>query len=313
MQRKTTSVYLFLIAAVSIFVLLTGCGSANTSTPTARPTRRVFTAVPPTELVLPATRVVTPPDVAAPDTITANSDWTPVIESFDAVEMALVPPGCFMMGSTDEHVFYARSLFNYQWRSLYLAEQPAHEICFDASFWIDRYEVTNAQFASFEGNAAEPSRSEDANHPRTHINWFEAYDFCALRGMRLPTEAEWEYAARGPDALIFPWGDTFIADNAFSDDTAELPNVVGSRPGGSSWVGAHDLSANVGEWVSSDFEDYPYDAADGRENVEGAFILRVIRGGDWEGSPAFARAAFRSYQNPNAKGQWRGFRCARTF
>jgi formylglycine-generating enzyme required for sulfatase activity len=177
--------------------LLTACGGSVETSPTARPARPTPAAS---------------PTVAFP-AVTANADWTPEIRMFDGVEMVLVPPGCFLMGTDD-----GRS-----------EESPAHEVCLDQPFWIDRYEVTNAQFARFEGQAAQPGWWADADRPREQITWFEARDFCALRSARLPTEAEWEYAARGPDGLLYPWGDTFVAENVVYTDRTLARLMMGAR------------------------------------------------------------------------------------
>ncbi|TVR19435.1 MAG: hypothetical protein EA396_12540, partial [Anaerolineaceae bacterium] len=163
--------------------------------------------------------------------ITRNDDWTPVERDFDGITMVQVPAGCFMMGYDGE----------------------GGEQCFDEPFWIDKYPVTNRQYGSSGFWSGD-------DLPRESVNWFDARDFCEARGGRLPTEAEWEYSARGPDGWIYPWGNEFFANNVVNSGgrTAD----VGSRPGGVSWVGALDMSGNVWEWTSSLFEPYPYDADD---------------------------------------------------
>jgi 7,8-dihydropterin-6-yl-methyl-4-(beta-D-ribofuranosyl)aminobenzene 5'-phosphate synthase len=269
--------------------------------------------------------------------VASNGEWTPVVREFDGVPMALVPAGCFLMGSTQEQVDYAvKELWDK--RSWYDHDQPAHEQCFAEPFWIDVYEVSNAQYG-LSGWESGPSM------PRETVNWFDAQQHCGSRGARLPTEAEWEYAARGPDALIFPWGNEFDPtlvnycdsscphkqrDNDTDDGWATLA-PVGSYPGGASWVGALDMSGNVWEWTSSVYASYPFDPNDGREAgncqtkpgndrndsrewgaCEGPSI-RVLRGGSWNyPHKNLLRAADRSWYNPdNWEVFYLGFRCAR--
>jgi formylglycine-generating enzyme required for sulfatase activity len=210
--------------------------------------------------------------------------------------MALVPAGCFMMGSDSGDS----------------DEQPVHEQCVE-SFYIDRTEVTQADFERLGGVKANANGFDGADRPVERITWFEARDFCALRGARLPTETEWEYAARGPDALVYPWGDDFVADNVvYGGNSNSQTANVGSRPGGVSWVGAVDLSGNVWEWVSTLYQPYPYASDDGRENSDNRTDNRVLRGGSWGGIGADVRAAYRGTITPDSRGNYRGFRCARS-
>jgi formylglycine-generating enzyme required for sulfatase activity len=229
--------------------------------------------------------------------VTANGEWTPVTETFEGVEMALVPAGCFMMGSNEGE----------------RDEIPVHEQCFNEPFWIDVYEVTNAQFGSVGCSLYSSSDSQ----PRNCMSWFEAETHCENRGARLPTEAEWEYAARGPDGLIYPWGDDFADDNVvYSSNSGTQTADVGSRSGGVSWVGAYDMSGNVWEWVSSIYQEYPYDTTDGRE-VSGSSdgsSLRGLRGGSWyDGNTLNLRAANRYRNNPDSTFYNYGYRCANSF
>jgi len=258
--------------------------------------------------------------------VTANDQWTPVTQDFGGVEMALVPTGCFMMGSSEDQIDLALQLCASCGRVWFEDEIPQHEQCFDAPFWIDVYEVTNAQYGS-EGSFS------GADLPRETVGWFEAVAHCESRGARLPTEAEWEYAARGPDGLVYPWGNSFdgsLADfcdanctydwrQADNDDGYVATAPVGNYPGGASWVGAMDMSGNVEEWVSSIGREYPYDAADGRE-VDGSIdssSKRVLRGGSWNNSATFLRAACRPWDGPGSasygRGSGVGVRCARDY
>lgn len=212
--------------------------------------------------------------------------------------MVLVPAGCFDMGSITND-----------------DEKPVHEQCFNTPFWIDKTEVTQAQFRANNGVQARNSRFSGDNRPVEQITWFEADAYCRQRGGRLPTEAEWEYAARGPESWVYPWGDSFVADNAvyFSNSGNQTANV-GSRPEGASWVGAQDLSGNVWEWTSSLYNPYPYNASDGREANTGSRtnVSRVLRGGSWINNSDSLRAAYRLRYHPDLRNGYSGFRCARS-
>jgi formylglycine-generating enzyme required for sulfatase activity len=229
-----------------------------------------------------------------------NVDWSPVVQEFDGVPMVLVPPGCFMMGSEEGDS----------------DERPVHQQCFAEPFWIDQTEVTQGQFADFGGRAARPSAYSGSSRPVESITWFEARDFCALRGARLPTEAEWEYAARGPDAWIYPWGNARDANLVvWNRGNSQGTAPVGSIPAGASWVGALDMAGNVLEWTRSLYRSYPYDAADGREADTGNRTdgYRVMRGGSWSSlNAAFLRATYRGQFNPDISNGNRGFRCVRS-
>jgi formylglycine-generating enzyme required for sulfatase activity len=224
--------------------------------------------------------------------ITRNSGWTPASQIFNGVEMVLVPAGCFMMGNEDGVD----------------DEKPVHQQCFDEPFWIDKYEVTNAQY----GSVGCEEWSSEPNQPRNCIGWFDAKAYCESRGGRLPSEAEWEYAARGPDNLEYPWGNDFVADNVvyggYSGGAA-----VGSRPDGVSWVGAMDMSGNLWEWTSSIYQDYPYKSDDGREDSSDTNNLRVFRGGAFSITFPFVRSTGRSFDLPNKYNNLVGFRCVRDF
>ncbi len=220
---------------------------------------------------------------------TAVITWIPQPTDFDGVTMMRVPPGCFIMGSVEGDA----------------DEKPLTKICFDRPFWIDKYDVTNAQFQQFKGIAAQSSRWNDNNRPRENVTWFEASDFCALRGARLPTEAEWEYAARGSQNRTYPWGDSRDFDKFVGG--LETENV-GSKPAGASWAGAMDMAGNVWQWTSSAYTPYPYNKDDGREGF--TVTGRVLRGGAYNSIDI--RSAYRYHLRSNAFGSNIGFRCARS-
>lgn len=219
-----------------------------------------------------------------------NVDWQPYTATINGVEMMLVPVGCFDMGSNNGTE----------------DEKPVTQICFDTPFWIDRTEVTNQQYGS------EGQFSGD-NHPRETISWNEALDFCEGRGVRLPTEAEWEYAARGPDDLAYPWGNGFVPENAVYGENARQSAEVGSRPAGASWVGALDMSGNLAEWVSSAYLPYPYVADDGREDLSRIDISRVLRGGSSGNNATILRLSNRIGFRPTVLSFEIGFRCAKDY
>lgn len=234
----------------------------------------------------PATPTPTP---VPPTPVARNADWTPVEETFGGIPMVYVPAGCFTMGNQEGR----------------RDERPEHEQCLP-SYWIGKTEVTNAQFGShgnFEGD----------NRPRENLTWFEARDFCAARGERLPTEAEWEYAARGVDSLIYPWGNendesVLVFDKNFNSQTWD----VGGYPAGASWVGALDLSGSVNEWVSSLYRPYPYDPTDGRENMDDSTSQRVYRSGYNSYIDYGTSAPIRFRAAPDMREWFLGLRCVRS-
>lgn len=275
--------------------------------------------------------VVLPPGTGTPEptqyvatltAVAALNDWEPVemTDQYGAV-MVQVPPGCFYMGGVTSR-----------------NEQPVHIQCFDEPYWIDKYEVTNAQYQQITG-ADPPSEFADDLNPVDSINWFDARDYCALRGARLPTEREWEYAARGPDSLNYPWGSDFLDDATVYAIEASLPVVDAEgkprRPNGTSWVGAIDMLGNLWEWTSTIYHEYdqslnepiviytyPYVADDGRERDETLAefnarlpiaTARVQRGASWFDNSTWHRTAVRWWEDSSATTNYSGFRCARSF
>jgi formylglycine-generating enzyme required for sulfatase activity len=157
------------------------------------------------------------------------------------------------------------------------------------------------------------SRFIGDNRPMESITWYVARAYCEARGGRLPTEAEWEYAARGPDSLIYPWGNAWNPDNVvWAETSGDETATVGSIPAGASWVGALDMSGNVWEWTSSANTPYPYDVSDGREATDGdrADVIRVIRGGSFGNTDDTMRSTSRSWVEPFLLGGSIGVRCA---
>ncbi len=233
-----------------------------------------------------------------------NADWQPAIQAFHGVDMVLVPAGCFTMGIHPGDTGDSDEL-------------PASRQCFDKPFWIDKTEVTNAQFDAFQGAARLKSNWTEPNRPRTNLRWTEALAFCQLRGTRLPTEREWEYAARGPDDLIYPWGNDWQPDDlVFPDNANQQTADVGSRPAGASWVGALDMAGNVWEWTSTLYDGftYPYSTDDKRDDLSNRTGQRVVRGGSWyDASDYYARASNRGRLGANIQDFSIGVRCAKDY
>jgi formylglycine-generating enzyme required for sulfatase activity len=247
---------------------------------------------------------VTSDHVVLLDAGSSNGAWTPLTMNFDDVQMVQVPAGCFMMGSADGEQ----------------DEQPVHEVCFDAPFWIDKTEITRAMYeACVEAGACIATLAPDYyaydTTPITRVTWEQAQNFCAWRDVRLPTEAEWEYAARGPEGLVYPWGNDYVRDNVVNGESASAPAAVGSKPAGASWVGALDMSGNVWEWVADWYNAAYYETVEpGAVNPTGPADgnVRALRGGSYVDSAYFVRATVRDKLEPTGEHGDIGFRCARS-
>jgi len=238
--------------------------------------------------------------------------------------MVLIPAGKFSMGrkAIDEMQDCPKFTSGCQ-VAWFTDEEPVHEVYLDA-FYIDVYEVTNALYKTcVDQGVCELPQSSNSNthldyygnpefdhHPVIYVDWNQARKYCEWRNARLPTEAEWEKAARGTDGRVYPWGaelDKTFANfhNSVGDTTA-----VGSYEKGKSPYGIYDMAGNVWEWVNSLHEPYPYDAKDGREDL-GGNDLRVLRGGSWgyQGDNSVS-ASYRFGAKPSDSNMDVGFRCA---
>jgi formylglycine-generating enzyme required for sulfatase activity len=254
-----------------------------------------------------------------------NEAWEPYVETFTfddgvRIDLALVPVGSFQMGNDPE------------------ADDGAAdggEQSFTEPFWIGRTEVTNAQYMQCvrAGACDEPDDyGVDFNgpdQPVVGVSWFKARQFAEWLSIAgelfcaLPTEAEWEYAARGPEAWFYPWGNEFdnarlndcdsncddnSRDPAFDDGYAVTSPVGSYSPAGDSWVGAADMAGNASEWTATIYQVYPYDPGDGRNDLVDTTSARVARGGSWNLNFRYARAAYRIQDYPDLRVRDWGFR-----
>ncbi|NNJ11026.1 SUMF1/EgtB/PvdO family nonheme iron enzyme [Chloroflexales bacterium ZM16-3] len=296
---------LLFIALVGILIALmnTSIGGAPAAMP---PTAMAATAMVPTAMVP-----------------TAIGEMLP-----DLVE---VPTGPFLMGSSaaDTQAFDD--------------EKPQHTLALP-TYWIGKTEVTNAQFRPFvEGDGytnpdywtddgwqwrvtnqiTEPGYWRDSNRnadnrPVVGVSWYEAMAYVRWLStqtgldFRLPSEAEWEKAARGTDGGIYPWGNTWVDGQTNGLMVIGYTAAVGTYPDGASPYGALDMAGNVAEWTRSEFRAYPYDAQDGRENVTGTREKKfTIRGGSWIDESIYLRAADRYVNKPDFRISDVGFRLSR--
>ena len=223
----------------------------------------------------------------------------------DGAPMVLVPAGEFTMGGPDV-----------------ADEQPLHQVHLDA-FYMDRFEVTAAHYAKFMAAAKHPpprhwdemNPARDGQRPIVGVSWQSAEAYCRWAGKRLPTEAEWEKAARGTDARLYPWG----KDEPTSEHGNfgkrwkgyETVDPVGSHPHGKSPYGIDDLAGNVWEWVA-DWYHHAYYRSSPTRNPPGPAEgeQKVFRGGGWNHEALLARSSLRNHDEPDTQINSIGFRCA---
>jgi len=194
--------------------------------------------------------------------------------------------------------------------------KPAHAVRITRGFWLAACEVTNAQYATFCGLAGgtRPAGSTQAhNHPVVFVSWEDAVAYCGHYGMALPTEAQWEYAARGPESRRYPWGekwDASVCCHYGSRGRGGWSQPVGSFSAGASWCGALDMAGNVYEWCADFYAPAYYRLSptdDPSGPAEGE--RRAVRGGAWTSDDYHCRCATRSSDLPTQTVSYIGFRC----
>ena len=329
---------LHLAMILSLVAILTACAAPFSSTSTPRP---------------PTATAVLPTPTVAPESV------YPRISDKDGMVQVYVPAGKFLMGSTSadiDRVLETCVPCRHEW---FQNEIPQRQVYLDA-FWIDRTEVTNAMFAEFVAETGYETDAEKEgggivlnlfardwklvkganwqhprgpttdiqgldDHPVVQVNWNDATAYCEWAGRRLPTEAEWEKAARGTDGRMYPWGNqpptgnlVNFADsnlgtpmsNRGEDDGYTFTAPAGSYPDGASPYGVLDMSGNVWERVADWYSD-TYTRAPARNPTgPSSGDHRIIRGGSWSRAAWHVRTAFRYRYSQGNRSSGQGFRCA---
>jgi formylglycine-generating enzyme required for sulfatase activity len=338
-----------LLMAVAVIACLVGSmiannDAANTAAtqtaiaarPTQMVTARIVTAVPPTTApVAPGaptqTLIPTPPPTQLA-TSTPGPGATRIADK-DGMVMLYVPAGEFLMGSADSD------------KDADSNEKPQHKVYLDA-YWIDQTEVTNSMFArfvsargyktdaeklgsgyTFSGTTWPDVKGADWQHPGgpdtnirgldtfpvVLVSWNDAQAYCEWAVRQLPTEAQWEKAARGTDGRLYPWGNTAPDSNRlnFTSQVGKTTEV-GKYPTGASPYGAYDMAGNVWEWVA-DWYDEKYYGSSPPQNPTGptSGSSRVLRGGSWFSVAQIVRSAYRGRNTPEDRYNIMGFRCSR--
>ncbi|MFQ5481436.1 MAG: formylglycine-generating enzyme family protein [Nitrospinaceae bacterium] len=262
----------------------------------------------------------------------------PSLQEFSG--MVGIPPGRFRMGLSlreiNKIMKWCERADKHCSRWWFKDAFPAHSVILDA-YWIDRYEVTNKDYLEFvKATGHRPALDETcttkgcrsgnlwtgrafppaiAKQPVTQVDWHDAQAYCQWRQKRLPTEAEWEKAARGPVGNLFPWGNDMPPGRATYRrkwrGVFTMTNV-GSHPSGASIYGVHDLAGNAWEWVA-DWYDKDYYSRHPKKNPKGPATgqFKTLRGGSWVNNEDTLVSAFRRWSRPKVRFNDTGFRCAR--
>jgi iron(II)-dependent oxidoreductase len=258
-------------------------------------------------------------EAAPPPQAQRGDTWT---NPKDHAKMVFIPAGEFVMGTTPAQVEELLRGFPDWKREGFANEQPAHVVYLDA-YWIDKTEVTNAQFARFvreTGYKAEGGWQEEdgkEQHPAVKVSWNDAVAYAQWAGKRLPTEAEWEKAARGEEGRVWPWGNVWEETRCNFRGRADGYGgtaPVGSFPQGASPYGCLNMAGNVWEWCADWYEaDYYGNSPERNPAGPPSGEKRVLRGGSWIISyPNFVRCAYRYSFDPRLGHGSYGFRCAKT-
>jgi formylglycine-generating enzyme required for sulfatase activity len=326
------------LTATAIFFVRSGIpvASVTTSTAPSIETSLAIATQPPSPAATQTTKVNTAPQATATvpsptqtqaatettlpkNTATSTPNTTPqvgttAIAEADKMVLVFVPAGEFIMGSVNDDP------------EAFGNEKPQHTVFLD-DFWIDQTEVTNAQYQLCveDGGCTEPinlnsishenyyNEAQFADYPVIWVNWLQARDYCDWAGRRLPSEEEWEKAARGTDGRLYPWGDQPPDNTLLNYNLAGLDTIqVGSFPSGASPYGALDMAGNVLEWVDGPYYDSYFVVLRNTETPTPYFDdVRIIRSSAWNDILANIRIASRRYSKAAISAyQDVGFRCA---
>jgi iron(II)-dependent oxidoreductase len=242
-------------------------------------------------------------------------------------DMILIEAGGFLRGSSEEEI---KQLINKypDWRYEWFNDEIPQEKIYIDSFYISRFEITNKQYERFlmdNPNYKKPDYWNEenfnaSNQPVVGVSWYDAVAFCnwlsekTQKNYRLPTEAEWEKAARGADARIFPWGNAEpdIQKANFMEQYGKTISVK-KLPAGASFFGVMHMAGNVWEWCSDWYDETYYKKFSGRYNPTGSLkgYLKVVRGGSWMDNAFYLRCASRYQYSPEIKRNNIGFRIVR--
>ncbi len=212
-----------------------------------------------------------------------------VVNQVDGSILIRIPAGAFVMGTDDQEA--------------YENEKPLRSVALD-DYYIGRHPVTNEQFQRFvDATGYEPFREDPGPSPRpdpsapvVYITWQDAFSYCRWAGLRLPTEEEWEKAARGEDGRRYPWGNTLGSRLAWHDgNSGGQVRKVGGRPLGASPYGCLDMAGNVWEWCAGWYGPYPGSVPPRSEDDQD---LRPVRGGSWSSGPGSLRTTVRVGVSP---------------
>jgi len=325
MKQSSSRVVAVILAIIVIFIVViaslisTGSpGTPSIMTSTESLAVLTFTSIPATS---PATKTV----------VSAATSFSLIeIRDSKGISMMFVPAGEFPMGSDLNAALAECKKFREDCdEGWVINEVPIHIVYLDA-YYIDKYEITNKQYSACVnvGVCDLPTESYSNtnthyygnttfdNHPVIFVDWDRARRYCEWRGGQLPTEAQWEKAARGTDGLMYPWGESLDLNYAnYSENSNNWANVdttvVGNYIDGRSPYGVYDMAGNVFEWVADWYSDtYYLNSPSSNPKGPDTGQLRVLRGGSWFDNYKL-RSANRDYSEPSDAYNGIGFRCAR--